>query len=105
MELHREEVVAVVLLTEALADVFVGAQDGLMSPIARGCLEEGISQPLPSGDVLLIIRYIVSEPRPPVFVGLLRLVEVCSQDLEGASGDPPMAGNRVHLLQAAPQEH
>lgn len=95
------------LLAEALADVFVGAQDGDVGAVAHGRLEQGVHQPLPSRDVLLVVGGVVVEPPPPVLIRLLRLVEIRCQDPEGAAaGDPAsaMAGACGAPLQPATQE-
>ena len=101
---RREKNLLFFLQALALADVVIRAQDGDVGPIPHGSLEEIRYRPLPSRNVLLIIRHIISQPTPSILVCLFRLVKVSSHDLEGASGDPPMADTCTHLLQPAPQE-
>lgn len=92
------------LLLEALADVLVGAEDGIVGALAGGGLEEGVDQPLPPGDILLVVRHVVVEPAPSVPRGLLALVEVSCHHPEAPRRDPPMVRRRAPLLQASTEE-
>lgn len=73
------------LLAEALADVVVGARDGIVGTRILPRLEGGADHTLATGDVLLAVRHVVGEPLPPVLLRLLGLVDL---------GDHPNAPGR-----------
>lgn len=91
-------VVEVVLL-ESLADVLIGAEDGLVGAVARGRLEEGVHDALPSGDVLLVVGDIVRKTLPLVRVPLLVDVFPCHHcEPVGLGALAMVVHGRGHLL-------
>ena len=73
---HFFQFYSIYLRAKPLAEVFIGTQDSVVSSISLGGLEEGVDHTFPSGDVLLVIRYIISKTFPSVLVGLVLIIAV-----------------------------
>jgi hypothetical protein len=101
----RRDVVAVhgvveAVVPEALADVLVGGEHGLVGAVPHGRLEEGVDEALAPGDVLLVVGDVVGQALPPVGVGLLRLVHLLLLIGEDSAAQQPPA-----MATAAPLVH
>ena len=67
------------LRSKSLADVVVGAHDGVVSSGHLRGLEQRVNHTLPSGDVLLVIRHVLYQMSPSVLLRLLLLICVFSR--------------------------
>lgn len=58
------------LLLKTLANVLIGAKNGIVSSGSHGSLEDRVNHTFASGDVLLVIRRVVGKSPPSVSIGL-----------------------------------
>lgn len=74
------------LRAETLADVVIRAHDSIVSSGSHGGLEQRVHSTFSSGDVLLVIRFVVGKALPSVLLGLLVLIDF-SSNLEARRRD------------------